>query len=44
MEEIFEEISALRAYEDSSKKEIQVLKDEVARLTARLNVEILEKW
>ena len=42
MEEIFEEISALRAYEDSSKKEIQVLKDEVARLTARLSEEILE--
>ena len=41
MEEILE-ISALRAYEDSSKKEIQVLKDEVARLTARLSEEILE--
>ena len=42
MGEILEEISALRAYEDSSKKEIQVLKDEVARLTARLSEEILE--
>ena len=36
MEEILEEISALRAYEDSSKKEIQVFKD------ARLSEEILE--
>lgn len=41
MEEICKEISSLRTSEENSKKEIQALKDEVARLTARLNEEAL---